>query len=1008
MFCMSVYILKQIKTETTENSHQTLDAILHTVQASHRVLINQRKLHASTLADFQIIESMTSSLLERSLKNQTIIDSKALTSLRHIFTRELAKNNDRGFFIISPDRINIASMRDSNIGVINLIHKTKPELLDKAFKGEATLIPTIYSDVPLLNENKQLIEKAPTMFVLAPIHSSIYENEVIAVLALRIDTTTHFSNVTKLGRFGDTIETYAIDKSGKLLTESRFISDLIETGLINEGEKGTLNIRVTDPGGNLLKGFHSPGNKEELPLTFMARSVIENGDGFNIDGYRDYRGVDVIGTWVWDRQSDFGLTTEIDVEEALLPYYRTRIIFIAGNIITLLIVILFIWIQFLSNRKLLRTHSELESRVEKRTVDLSTARNELVKINNELAQAQTRAKMGSWKRDLKTKKGQWSDEMFKLFGLQSQLNPPLFSETIKLIHPDDQIEFQNLYNTAISNGRDYSVDVRLPQPDGTNIWIEARSETVYDESGNLVLLRGTAQDITVRKQAERKLLTSNHLLDESQKLAKVGGWELNLATGKLFWTAETYNIHDTSPQEFNPTVDAGVEYFLPESRETITQAIDAAINECKDYDLELETYTTKGRKIDVHTTCSVIKEHGKAVKLRGIFQDITQQKKDEKALRHSSKMDAVGQMAGGIAHDFNNLLSIIMGNLNFLERDTKGNEKATRRIEQIDKATHRAATLTKQLLRFSHKLPFKSVIAEVNEILVSMDSLICRSITPEVMVNLQLSEFELFTKVDIGDLEGAILNLIINARDAMPGGGELYIKTDKCTLSPAYCEKHSDIVPGEYILIEVQDNGKGMTSSEQELIFEPFYTTKLLGKGTGLGLSMVYSFVNRSKGHITVSSTVDVGTSFKVFLPQSEKNVSDVVEVTKIDLQIEGKGTILVVEDEDGLLELAEEFLKYLGYKVITANNGNDALMVLKQNSNIDILFSDILMPGGINGYELAKYATEMLPNLKVILTSGYNDENSVLEGMDFSGKVLKKPYTQSDLSQHIHKHLVN
>ena len=239
------------------------------------------------------------------------------------------------------------------------------------------------------------------------------------------------------------------------------------------------------------------------------------------------------------------------------------------------------------------------------------------------------------------------------------------------MHEDDKLIFEAFLESAIKQKTTDSatVDARFPQTDGSNLWLEMRSESYRDDNGAVITIHGTAQDITARKTTEKNLATTRTLLEESQQIAKVGGWELDIKTSNLYWTAETYHLHDTTPEEFNPTVDAGVGYFLPDSKAKITAALDEAINNGKNYDLELETYTTKGREITVRTTGSVTKENGKAVKITGIFQDITQQKRDEKALARSLKMEVVGQMSGGIAHDFNNLLSIIIGNVELLESE---------------------------------------------------------------------------------------------------------------------------------------------------------------------------------------------------------------------------------------------------------------------------------------------------------------------------------------------------
>jgi len=1005
---LSFYTLNQIRQETASSTRKSLNALLFTVQESYHTLISQRKLHASILADNPLVQSLTISLLEERNQNKASINSPALAKLRSMLAPELAKNGDKGFFVIGPDHINIASMRDSNLGQVNLMHLSKPTLLEKAFTGSPAFVPTISSDVPLLDEDNILGNHSPTMFILSPIRSPSNHESIIAVLALRIDAKTHFSNLTGLGRIGDTGETYAFDKNGYMLSESRFIDQLVSTSLIQPGQTNVLTMRVADPGGNLLKNHLSSLPNVDGPLTLMANNAITIGQGDNITGYRDYRGVDVIGVWTWDKAFNFGLASEIDLDEVLESYHRMRTVFIATNLLVLLMIVWYIRTQIYSKERLLLAQTDLASQVAHRTQDLNSAKNELAKINEHLAHAQAAAKLGNWLLVHSSREVTWSREIYRFFNVEPGSLPPKPKEFLKLIHPDDRDMYRQFSADARKRNVDYSIDIRVPQPDGLNLWLELKIETSFGENDLPISSRGIAQDITARKHTEQELLTARILLDESQSVAKVGGWELNIATGSLFWTAETYHIHDTSPDEFNPSVDAGVSYFLPDSRKIISNAIDDAVNNCKDYDLQLETYTTKGRKIHIRTTCKVTQDEGKATKLTGIFQDITQQKLDEEAMLRSSKMDAVGQIAGGIAHDFNNLLNVIIGNLELLEIETPNTKKATKRINQIKDASQRAADVTKQLLSFSRNETSQNNTVSVNDLIIGMDSLISRSVTPEVSVNLFLAEDLAFAKINAGELEGALLNLVINARDAMPGGGELILRTNNCFLDSIDCKQNPRIQPGKYVLITIQDNGQGIAKENIDHIFEPFYTTKPSDKGTGLGLAMVFGAMNRCNGYVEMSTEIGKGTTFELYIPQCEQELLPPKDDTSEIILFESNKTILVVEDEEELLEIAQEFLKIMGYTVVTATNGAEALAQLQKVPEISIVFSDVLMPGGINGYELVKQALTLHPHLKIVLTSGYVDESASSDAESYGGTLLMKPYTQSDLARHISTHLGN
>ncbi|MFV9615356.1 MAG: PAS domain S-box protein [Gammaproteobacteria bacterium] len=388
-----------------------------------------------------------------------------------------------------------------------------------------------------------------------------------------------------------------------------------------------------------------------------------------------------------------------------------------------------------------------------------------------------------------------------------------------------------------------------------------------------------------------------------------------------------------------------------------------------------------------------------------IRTDITESKQSERALRRSQKMDALGQLTGGIAHDFNNILNIIIGNLELLKKQVPDDEKILQRVQNIHKSAMRAAELTRQLLSFSRHQAENVTITNINQLIKDMDNLIAQSITPQVEIEWHLAKDLWSTEIAPGDFEDSLLNLVLNARDALSGSGWLSIETVNTTLDANYCENNPDIEPGDYVQLKVSDCGEGMTAEQLEHLFEPFYTTKEQGKGTGLGLAMVFGFIQRSKGHINVESEQGHGSTFRLYLPRSNKAIqteNTPAEELKEALP-EGNETILVVDDEEALLELAEELLLDMGYRVLTAGNGLQALDALTKEPNIDLMISDVIMPGGINGYELAERATTDYPELKVLLASGYTEKIASSENHKrFSVNLLAKPYSQVELAQKV------
>lgn len=418
---------------------------------------------------------------------------------------------------------------------------------------------------------------------------------------------------------------------------------------------------------------------------------------------------------------------------------------------------------------------------------------------------------------------------------------------------------------------------------------------------------------------------------------------------------------------------------------------------------EMVTFADDGHRALLETIKMPLRDdNGQFIGILGIARDITDRRQTEEALRRTQKMDAIGQVTGGIAHDFNNILGIIIGNLGFLKRLVEKDEEAQKRVETANRAALRAADLTKQLLGFSRRQAQNAIAIDINQVIQGMNSLIARSVTPEVEVEHYPAEELWLTEIDPGDFEDALLNLILNARDAMPEGGKLNIETSNKILDIGYCARNPSVSPGEYVQLAVSDTGKGIPANTIDRIFEPFFTTKPQGKGTGLGLSMVFGFAHRSNGHIKAYSEAGIGTTIRLYLPRIQ-SVEDKVRLP-VDENIgslpQGHETILVVDDEEGLLELAETTLQELGYSIITASSGRQALERLEQSQNIGLLFSDVVMPGGMNGYELAERATASHPQIKVLLTSGFTSKTVARNGQArFQADLLPKPYTPADLA---------
>ena len=377
------------------------------------------------------------------------------------------------------------------------------------------------------------------------------------------------------------------------------------------------------------------------------------------------------------------------------------------------------------------------------------------------------------------------------------------------------------------------------------------------------------------------------------------------------------------------------------------------------------------------------------------------QKTLENQLAQSQKMEAIGNLTGGMAHDFNNLLGIIVGNLDLLRDQQTGDPLSAELTEEALDAALRGADLTRRLLAFARRQPLQPERSDVNELVAGITHLLKRTLGEQVEITLELRMDVWPVMVDPAQLESAIVNLATNARDAMPGGGRLSIKTDNRALDPDYASQHAELQPGDYVLIEVSDTGTGMPPEVLNRVFEPFFTTKEQGKGTGLGLSMVFGFMKQSGGHINVYSEPGIGTTFRLYLPRSSVSTGDEAAAAAQPMALGAGETVLAVEDNASLRRVAVRQLTQLGYRVHEAEDAQAALNILEKE-RVHLLFTDIVMPGGTSGYELAHEVQSRWPETKVLLTSGFPEVKTDGDQRPSDIRMLNKPYRRDDLARTI------
>jgi PAS domain S-box-containing protein len=429
-------------------------------------------------------------------------------------------------------------------------------------------------------------------------------------------------------------------------------------------------------------------------------------------------------------------------------------------------------------------------------------------------------------------------------------------------------------------------------------------------------------------------------------------------------------------------------------------------------DEELEMSKADGHLVWVSLTVRPIRDAGgEIVESRSMIVDITERKQAEEALHRSEeqlrqiqKLESIGQLAGGVAHDFNNLLTAIMGQSGMALRALPPNDPVRSNIQEIRKAADHAANLTRQLLAFARKQVIEVKTLNLNDLVLNVDKLLRRLIGEDIeLVTLPASDLGQ-VKADPGQLEQVLVNLAVNARDAMPKGGKLTIETANVTLSQAYARQHAEVTPGEYVMLAVSDTGIGMTEEVKAHIFEPFFTTKEMGKGTGLGLATCFGIVKQIGGHIWVYSEPDQGTTFKIYLPRVEAAADLSAKPEEVDDLPRGTETVLLVEDEPAVRVVAVQTLQEQGYTVLEAANGDEALRVAQERAEeaIHLLLTDVVMPR-MSGKELASQLKTIRPGLKVLFISGYTDNaiihNGVLEpGIAF----LQKPFTPEVLARKV------
>ena len=555
-----------------------------------------------------------------------------------------------------------------------------------------------------------------------------------------------------------------------------------------------------------------------------------------------------------------------------------------------------------------------------------------------------------------------------------------------------------------------SHELERRSPDG-RLWF-IRSYPVIDDGGNLVALAEFAQDISARKQNEERLRRSQAMLARTERIAHVGSWEWEIAGDAVTWSDELFRIHQIDPAKGAPRWAQHPELYDPEDIARLSRVVENAISDGTPYEIELRALTKDGKtRICLGRGFAEMGPEGRAVRLFGSVQDITEQKQAEEEreklqaqLLQAQKMESVGRLAGGVAHDFSNMLQSILGYADLALMAMNKEQPVYADIEEIKNTAKRSTNIIRQLLAFARKQVIAPVVLDLNDQVAGMLKMLRRLVGEDMDLVWLPGGDVCMVRMDPSQIDQILVNLVVNARDAIQDVGQVSIETGNVALDEAYCADHPESVPGRYVKISVSDTGCGMDRETLHNIFEPFFTTKELGKGTGLGLATVYGIVKQNNGYIEVYSEPGKGAAFHIYLPRHEVEPEEGEEATATSAgPAVGTETVLLVEDQPSVLDMATRMLTHLGYTVLKAAAPKEAIRLAGEYAGeIHLLMTDVVMPG-MNGRDLADRIRQTRPTIRFLYMSGYTADIIARQGVLEKGvQFIQKPFSLADLAQKV------
>ena len=637
-----------------------------------------------------------------------------------------------------------------------------------------------------------------------------------------------------------------------------------------------------------------------------------------------------------------------------------------------------------------------------------------------------------WDYDYVTGETYSSSELYEVLGFdQGSINLD-FNTFNERVHPDDLDKTLDKKIAAATFGTElFQTRYRVRMQNNEYAWIDSVACVVRDPAnGRALKCVGLCRNVNDQMAALERMRNSERNLKRTQEVARLGSFSLRVETNVSRLSTEMASLIGMEEAIVHPNLATFMNMIEPGDKEKFAEGIELAKLGQHITGVEISLRLKSG---DIEFfQCTIEPELNSAGQVETLFgscQCITERKALERKYLQAQKMEAVGQLTGGVAHDFNNLLMVVMGNLQLVEQLVKNDERATKRIRAALEAADKGSDLTKRMLAFSRQQTLQNKELSVNELLFKMTDMLKHALSATVDLKIMPSETLWPVKADQTMLETAILNLAINARDAMkPKGGNLIIETANRHLDHAYCAEHEDVTIGDYVEIAVTDTGSGIAPENIEKVFQPFFTTKGPEAGSGLGLSMIYGFVKQSSGHIKIYSEVGHGTTVKIYLPCMKSNsvVNPIIGTAELQSHLARelgvapteasespeapavppkKQIVLVVEDNNAVRDIAAAMIEEMGFETIVASNGPEGLEIIKSRDDLALVLSDVIMAGGMNGPELAAKALKFRPDLRILFMSGYAP-GSVRQMQDLPDTIdfVNKPFTRNDLTEKVRR----